>query len=75
MQNDIFVFCVGVKQEAFGLFTLNSLLLLPCLQALRDYFRKKNPEQTKNMKTWKKRQGIVEKQFGHEVTWVCFVGN
>lgn len=72
MQNDIFVFCVGVKQEEFGLLTLNALLLLPCLQALREYFRKKT---LKNLKTWKKRQGIVEKQFGHEVTWVCFVGN
>lgn len=64
MQNDIFVFCVGVKQEEFGLLTLNALFLLPCLQALREYFRKKNQKS----EDLRKRQSIVEKQFGHEVT-------
>lgn len=56
MQNDISVFCIGVKQEEFGLLTLNALLVLPCLQALRVYIqphsrRKKTTKQTKNLKT------------------------
>lgn len=65
MQNDILVFCVGIKQEEFGLLTLNALLLLPGLQALREYSRKKKNQKSEDLK---KRQGIVEKQFGHEVT-------
>lgn len=64
MQNDIFFFCVGVQQEEFGLLTLNALLFLPCLQTLREYIKKKNQKS----EDLRKRQDIVEKQFGREVT-------
>lgn len=65
MQNDIFLFCVGVKQEEFGLLTLNALLFLPCPQTLREYIRKKKNQKSEDLR---KRQDIVEKQFGREVT-------
>lgn len=68
MQNDISVFSVGVRQKEFGPFTLNALCLPLSWSASKPLKSIYSPIlEKKNKKTCRKRQGIVENQFGHEL--------
>lgn len=77
-QNDIFVFCVGGKQEEFGLLTLNALLVLPCLQALRVYIqphsRKKTQQNKQKIWRFEKKARYCGKAIWPWSHLLCFAG-